>query len=339
MKKTTNLLLMSSLSIACCYAQSQTYGIEPTVEQIVKIEGLKGRVIGTSSEGAFFAYLDDPEEWTYSFQFYNEINSTITPVFESFVSQGRSCDFFAYDNKLFFAISYFDTPEDSGYYKIYLHYKGENYYLDSFSNAEKPIRMSFSAENRMLLLTTLYDPWVHEHDPIKDDYIFIYHLDNIEARIRKDSIHCKRCNNATLIGNKLFFTIPNYDNLGDFLQDVYVAPWGNISDTTRIASGTHWWLFSVSSDGKYILTRRSDLSDGVAVIIDVETKKYQILIGRDYQRSSSFYSEVKQKFAFRFGDEIIYVKKPIIFPFDALQRDNPLVPFQRSREIRRMFDR
>ena len=64
-------------------------------------------------------------------------------------------------------------------------------------------------------------------------------------------------------------------------------------------------------------------------IVDVTQKKYQLLLGRDYDddRSQAFYSQYHQKFAFDMNSHIVYVDFPDEYPFDALRRDNSLVPF------------
>lgn len=88
-------------------------------------------------------------------------------------------------------------------------------------------------------------------------------------------------------------------------------------------------IAAISSDGKYILARRRDIANSALAIVDVEQKRYQLLLGREYQRYSRepFYSYLYNKFAFIMDGHIIYVDFPEEYPFDALRRDNPLVPF------------
>ena len=353
MKKITNLLLMSSLSIICSLAQNQTYGIENTVEHTVKIKNpvLAQKddklfsFVNSVSNGFYYKYIDYRgnnqkwQQWEYQFFLYNEKNATFKSEFIGFISDGKYLSSFnIQENKFFYSEDYFTSPEDTGYRLLYLFYLNDKHYLDSVYSTDKKVFSSFSKDNKILLVNNFYE-LPDFYNLIKDNYTYIYYLDDIQSGIKKDSIYCKHCSNSTLIDDKLFYTISNEKDEWDNYtwKEIYVAPWGNISDTTRIASRTR--LLAVSSDGKYILGKRYDLFNGVCVIIDVETKKYQILIGRDYQSVKSFYSEVEKKFGFDFDDEIIYVDYPKTYPFDALLKDNPLVPITKSREIRKIFEK
>jgi len=60
--------------------------------------------------------------------------------------------------------------------------------------------------------------------------------------------------------------------------------------------------------------------------IDVEAKKYQMLLGRDYFKHKAFYSYYEKKFAFDFEGYLIYVDFPESYPFDALNWRNEEIP-------------
>jgi hypothetical protein len=127
------------------------------------------------------------------------------------------------------------------------------------------------------------------------------------------------------VGNNLFFTKSNErdDFFNGFAwQDIYVAPWGRLQDSVKIALRTE--IKAITPDSKYILAQQDDLPNGVRVIIDVQTKKYQLLLGREYEKYPAFYSYEKEKFAFDFGDYIIYVDFPKEYPFDALKLNRQL---------------
>jgi len=69
------------------------------------------------------------------------------------------------------------------------------------------------------------------------------------------------------------------------------------------------------------------------VIIEVASKKYQMLLGRDYYKHKSFYSHHENKFAFDFTGYLIYVDFPDKYPFDALNWRNEEIPDWTEKEF------
>ena len=233
------------------------------------------------------------------------------------------------DSSMFYVKTTFNTKEmeDDGYSELMFWYDDKVIRLDSIYYADKNIRASFSTDGKYLLVNTLSE-LPDYYQPEIDDQIMVYSIDSLKkGRVDMQSISCKLCADSYLVGDQLFFTKSNVpDDLwgGYAWPDIYVAPWGRIQDSVKIAAAAD--IYAISPDGN-ILTKRKDLPNGPRAIIDVATKKYQLLLGREYQKAQAFYSYQKEKFAFDFGDRIVYVDFPKEYPFDALNPDNPEVPF------------
>lgn len=226
-----------------------------------------------------------------------------------------------------YSVQYSDDDTYQIYYqRIWLQYNSRDFFLDSIHNADKNIHSSFSSDGKLLLLNTL-NTLGDYYNPAQDDQIYVYDLTNLEnEEIKKSTIPCIHCSDSYLIGNQHFFTIGNDDGYGGFAnKDIYVAPWGKLEDSLKIASTTS--MLAVSPDGKYILgTRFFDRYKATAVIIDVEKKKYQMLLGRDYAEYRAFYSTQEKKFSFQIKNYIVYIDFPKEYPFDALKWRNEEIP-------------
>ncbi len=202
--------------------------------------------------------------------------------------------------------------------------------MDSLHYADKNVDASFSTDGKYLLVNTLHE-LTDYYEPAVNNQIYVYSVDSLkQGKISQQTIPCHLCADSYLVGDQLFFTksiVPD-DLWGGFAEpNVYVAPWGRIQDSVKVVASSD--IAAVSSDGKYVLAHRRDIANGALAIVDVAQKKYQLLLGREYQRYSRrpFYSHLYKKFAFIMGGHIVYVDFPNKYPFDALRRDNPLVPF------------
>lgn len=212
-------------------------------------------------------------------------------------------------------------------FDVILNYK-ENIEYKLCRTTEKNLHVSFSPSKPLMVINYL-DERPEHYDASLDDYFWIYNLDSLSNGISyKDSIYCKYCDDGYVVGNNLFFTRSNerddfYD--GFAWTDIYVAPFDHIEDSVVIAR--RFRIRAVSSDGKYILAQNQNtISNWSCAIINVDQKKYQVLLGRNYCNRLVFYSNEEKKFGFVFGETIIYIDMPKTFPFDALEKKNIFWP-------------
>ncbi len=244
----------------------------------------------------------------------------------------------AYNEFYAYRLGYLNQDYSIYYQNLWLQHQGKDYFLDSIYNADKPIHSSFSDDGRYLLINTL-STYYDYYNPEQDNRIMVYDLNNIDqGQINKDYIPCIHCADSYLVRDQLFFTIGERDGYGGFSnKNIYVAPWGSLTDTVKIAENTD--IMAISSDGRFILgTRFWDRQKTTAVIIDVESRKYQMLLGRDYGKMRAFYSEREKKFAFQFRNHLIYIDLPGTFPFDALKWKNEEIPDWTEEEFWKQFD-
>lgn len=283
-----------------------------------------------------------------SFLFFNKISDSLEinvkyldeskeQFFESGIIQmAHKQTFSSYNvlgSNLFYRLLIFESMEDYGYNRLYLRYKNDKIELDSIYNADKKIHSSFTSDGKYLLVNSLNTLSDYYNDE-QDNRIMVYDLSEIDkGNIRKQYIPCDKCADSYLVNDTLFFTIGRKDAYGGFNnKDIYMAPWGHLKDTVKIASNTK--IIAISPDGKYILgSRFFDRQKNTCVIVDVESKKYQMLLGRDYFNHKSFYSYYENKFAFDFKGYLIYVDFPGSYPFNALNWRNEEIPDWTEKEF------
>lgn len=268
-----------------------------------------------------------------SFYAIDERDYAIKKIYNQFDNKGqRLYGLQGTDSMLFYTKTYFTTPDmrDDGYTILEFWYQKQTLRLDSLHYADKWIDANFSTDGKHLLVSTLHELRDY-YEPDIDNRIYVYSIDSLKkGSVYRQTIPCHLCADSYLIGDQLFFTKSNVpdDLWGGYADpDVYVAPWGRIQDSVKVVASSD--IVAISPDGKFVLARRRDIANGALAIVNVAQKKYQLLLGRKYQRYSQkpFYSHLYQKFAFIMDDHIVYVDFPEEYPFDALQRDNPLVPF------------
>jgi hypothetical protein len=242
------------------------------------------------------------------------------------------------DSLMFYTEMFFDRsdPSDAGYSRLIVRIFDKEILLDSIFNADKRIHSSFSGDGKYLIINTL-DELPEMYNPHQDDQFIVYDVDDLRrGKVTRSVIPCQYCAFGHLVNGKLFFTQSSErdDFAGGYAwKDIYVAPWGKLKDSVRIALRSD--IKAISPDGRYILAENYDLPNGVCIIIDVRKRKYQLLMGRYYNRQPAFYSYEKEKFAFDFGEHIIYVDFPESYPFDGLK--NNLQFWGRSTAIRKQF--
>lgn len=315
-----------------CTAQNSEYLIK-TNETIVKynytIPIVKGKnnlkPVGYFYKSILYQY-DEYTNWSTTFYLLDETNYEFKQILETIANSKRLYFFNTMDSLIFYRKAFFNN--DDGFLKLFLEYKSNSFILDSIYYADKKIHSSFSTDGKFLIVNTL-NTLSDFYNPTQDDRIIVYSLENIkEGKVDKEYIPCTYCSDGQLIGKDLFFTKSNQrdDFSGGFAwKDIYKAPWGKLQDSVKIAAFSN--ILAISPDGKYILaTRHFDLPNSPCAIIDVDNKKYQLLLGRDYSKADAFYSYKEKKFAFDFEGRIVYVDFPKEYPFDALRKDNPDIP-------------
>lgn len=159
-----------------------------------------------------------------------------------------------------------------------------------------------------------------------DSIITVYGVQN--GGVTTKEIACMECVSPQIVKGELFYGQKFYDCPGTDSYDwkVYRAPNFDLQKSELL--GEYIEPLLVSPDGKYILGKKYLHDKAVAVILDVETKKFDYLLGREYLRYGFFYSLVHKKFAFDTDRHIIYINYPQEFQFNSIGEDaeNKFIP-------------
>jgi hypothetical protein len=189
------------------------------------------------------------------------------------------------------------------------------HYLDKVYDAK------FSSIDRYLIVNP-YNDATAGYWPEDDDRFYVYDLVNFKSgEVKKQTIKCEQCMNTNLVDHKFIFVreIEIGGGRDGYYRNIYSAPEDNINDTVKIAHDIN--LIQLSSDGKFILGKKYLYGEYTPVIIEVASKRFQYLLGRDYPMEYSFYSPYEKKFAFDFGSHFVYINFPDTYPFDALSQN------------------
>lgn len=329
------LLLIAGNSFALCQNFDKS-NFQKTVEYSKRVlNSSKGTLIGYYENFPLLRRVEDPFNNKYFFNLLSEEEVAYQVFEKKFHFPNEKSDWksgfiklLKFNNSLWlYSMGYMSDDYEIYYQNLWLQSRNQNYLLDSIYNSDKIIHSSFSSDGKYLLVNTLNTLSDH-YNPEQDDRIMVYDLEEInKGKVKKEYIPCEHCSDSYLIGDKLFFMKANerdayngFDN-----TEIYIAPWGKLQDSVKIASTSK--IVAISPDGKYILaTRFFDTQKTTCVIIDVEKKKYQLLLGRDYAKAKAFYSFHEEKFAFDFGGWIAYIDLPKDFPFNALNWRNSEIP-------------
>jgi hypothetical protein len=319
-------------------AQPAVHRLEKSVEVIYQIESLKNaKILGIANGSLSIVRQQHLQKNTYEFLNVDETTGGVTsntsapfvpPIRNSNWNDGFLKLLLQRDNFFVFSIGFMNEGNTISYQKLWLQYNSTNFLLDSVPNSDKSIHASFSTDQKYLLLSTL-NSLADRYDSITDDHFTIYNLDSIKNGIvNRTLLPCKHCKGGMIVGDHIFFSksILRDDFDGGFeWTNIYRSPLANCVDTTLISSFST--LLAISPDAKYMLIKRKfDLPNNPIAILHIPSKKYQLLLGRKYSGNPSFYSDILKMFAFRFSDRLVYIKFPRSFPFDALRKDNPLIP-------------
>lgn len=189
-----------------------------------------------------------------------------------------------------------------------------------FHYIDKAYDSNFSMDGRYLIVNP-YTDITAGYWPEDDDRFYIYDLIDLKkSHIKKQTIKCEQCMNTNMIGDRILFVkeIAIGGGQDGYYKNIYIAPKDDIKDTLKIAHDIN--IIKISPDGKFILGEKYLHGEYTAVIIDIASKRFQYLLGRNYPMSYSFYSPYEKKFAFDFGTHFVYIDFPETYPFDALSR-------------------
>lgn len=207
------------------------------------------------------------------------------------------------------------------YQDLWIQYKNNKFRIDSFPYyfLDKYIGCRFSSEGRYLVCNPYSTNSAGYLEG--DNGIYVYDLKKIDKGIvEKQKINCDRCFQSFIISDTVYFGKEQIIGGGvdGVFYNIYKAPLRNINDTVLIASNIEIEL--ITPDGKYIFGSKYLYGKYASVIVDVSTKRYQYMLGRDYSSDYMFYSKLEKKFVFDFGVRLVYLAMPEIFPFDATDR-------------------
>jgi hypothetical protein len=305
------------------YSQVKQELLEPSVETIVNLPQ-KGK-------WEFAGYFKDSiilcmeQENYYQFYLLDENSYTLNPVFQHIkIGIMPYISYFSImDSVIFYFRSQRNSSED-GYSQLYIRYGSKKEkMLDSISNFDKKIHSSYSYDKKYLIVNSL-NKLPDYYIPEQDNQFIFYDITHIQTSIiNRMTIPCTCCSKGYLINNNFFFTKSNErDDLwgGYAWTDMYLAKWPILQDTVRIATRSN--ILAISPNGKYILIERQDMINSTCAILDVENKRYQLLLGRDYRKYNFFYSYKKNKFSYVIKDKIIYVDFPHRYPFNAIEKED-----------------
>lgn len=247
----------------------------------------------------------------------------IDSKFLSIIRYGETFAFSGYFN----LPEYPDVPIESlplknlEYQELWIQNRGKSIKLDKlpFHFIDKYYQLKFSSSGDYLICNP-FTTRTAGYDSKEDGFFILYNLTNIQEGVsNRRLVECDACMNTFISNNKFIFQreIPIGHGFDGVHLNIYQAPLTNVNDTIRIASDIE--LLLLSSDEKYILGAKYLYGRWTGVILDIRAKKFQYLIGRDYLSHNYFYSSVKKKFVFDFGEQFVYVGMPKVFPFDAMK--------------------
>ena len=323
--------------------------LEKTVEFVRKVDGLKGTTfIGFDNRRPIFLKVLNQSENEFAFYVLNEKESKLSnfeksirlPIAKSDWKTGFLRIEKYYNDFWLYTIGYTNDDYSLYYQDLWLQFNGNNYKLDSIYNSDKKIHSTISNDEKYLIVNTL-NPLSDYYNANQDNQFSVFSFEDIRktGKIKKEVIPCLFCSDGYMINQEIIFT--KSDERDDFdggyaWTDIYSAVPDQLMNRKKIAAFSD--IITISPDGKYILAERiGDLVNGPRAIIDVREKKYQLLLGRDYSKAQIFYSYIEDKFAFQFGDRIVYVNFPKVYPFDALRKNNPDIPHPSNKEFYKQF--
>lgn len=337
------LVVILLLRVSCSNGQNALeIKLEKTKETIEKYKTNESRdfgyPIGFFNNSPIYLYKD--KEYRIKFFLLNENDFSFREIFKQINLNGQYLhNFIVRDSIICYQKSQVNLDFRKSYSELIFQKNQKSIILDSINDSDKRIHFTISSYGNLLVANSLILSKDY-YNPAQDDRFMIYNLDSAyTGKLKKNYKNCYNCSDGFIINDKLFFTkaeeIQEFNN--EFGQtNIYMALGGHLKDSIKIASSTD--IVAISPNGKYVLAERLfDLPNRPLAIIDVENKKYQLLLGRKYSAANAFYSYKKEKFAFHFGDKIIYIDFPKEYPFDALRKNNPDIPHFTDKEFYKKF--
>jgi len=193
-----------------------------------------------------------------------------------------------------------------------------SFLLENTSNFEDDVDIMLSDNGRYVI----YTPYtgIYLRDTKGDSIITIYDFNNnIKPLIKR--LTCKECIKPQIVNEQLFYGKKFYYFPGTDAYDwnIYRTSKFDLPKSELLAEYIE--ILLVSPDGRYILGKKNLQGKDVAVILDIEAKKFDYLLGRDYLQYDYFFSPAYKKFAFDTENHIIYINYPNEFPFNSVGED------------------
>jgi hypothetical protein len=326
------ILLMTTIE-ACSQIENE---LERTKEKSVVIAGLaEMSFVGYHDSFPVFRKVQDRSKNEYFFFYVDESKNILVPLATSFeIPMPNSTwetgflKIIGYENGIWiYTVGYMKEDYSQYFQHLWIQFNGKNHFVDSVYNADKKIHFSVSSDRRHVLIGTL-NTLAEYYNEAQDNRFIQISLDSVKmGRLSKKMIPCMLCADGYLVKGRLFFTRSETrdDFDGGFAwTDIYSTDVAAAAPE-KIASFSD--LIGMSADGQYILVKRIfDLPNSPRAIVHVPTKKYQLLLGREYYKVPAFYSLTRKVFVFQFGNRLVYVNSPSKLPFNALERGNAKIP-------------
>jgi hypothetical protein len=190
---------------------------------------------------------------------------------------------------------------------------------DHFIDRNYSLQISVDKRFAMLNPYTTASP---EYNPDNQDYFVVYDLNAYKNGFpRKQTVKCSRCLAVNKVGHNYIFEqeLAIGKGFDGHYSNIYYAHETNITDTVLIAAQAN--LVSVSADGKSIIASKTFHGKQVLVYIDMPTKQFQYLLGRDYSSMKIIFF-ANGIVGFEDAEKLIFVDKPREFLFDATVRES-----------------
>lgn len=152
-----------------------------------------------------------------------------------------------------------------------------------------------------------------------DSVIAVFNVQN--GHIITKELTCKECIKPQIVNEQLFYGKKFYYFPGTDAYDWTIYQASKFDLPKRELLAEYIEILLVSPDGKYILGKKNLQGTDVAVLLDVEAKKFDYLLGRDYLQFDYFFSPAFKKFAFDTKNQIIYINYPDKFSFNSVGED------------------
>lgn len=193
-----------------------------------------------------------------------------------------------------------------------------SFQLENSNSFEDEVDINLSSDGRYVIHASYTG--IYLKDVRGDSIITIYDFNNIDKPLIKE-LTCKECIKPQIVNEQLFYGKKFYYFPGTDAYDwkIYRASKLDLPRSELLAEYIE--ILLVSPDGKYILGKKNLQGKDVAVILDVEAKKFAYLLGREYLQFDYFFSPAYKKFAFYTENHIIYINYPDEFPFNSVGED------------------